>query len=106
MMIEFYDQLLIHLAILYSVASIITFLVYGFDKFAAVRRSLRVRESTLLLLGLLGGWPGALVAQHGFRHKTRKIGFRRPFWGTVILNTAALVWLVSPYGVRWLQSVL
>ena len=47
-------------------------------------------EQTLLTLSLLCGWPGALVAQQVFRHKTRKRSFRRVFWGTVTLNVLLL----------------
>lgn len=75
---------------LYGAASVVAFAAYGLDKRAARRGTWRVSEQTLLLLGLVGGWPGALVAQQLFRHKTRKRTFRRAFWGTVVLNVLAL----------------
>ncbi len=105
-MIEFYNSLLINIAMLYGGVSCITLLTYGYDKFAAESRIWRVRESTLLMLGLLGGWPGAIIAQQGFRHKTRKVSFRRQFWVTVVLNMIVLLWILSPFGVRWLQVML
>lgn len=105
-MVEFYDSLLINIAMLYCGVSFITLLTYGYDKFAAESRSWRVSESTLLLLGLLGGWPGAIVAQQGFRHKTCKLSFRRQFWATVVVNMGVLLWLLSPFGAPWLQKVL
>ncbi|MFK4805464.1 DUF1294 domain-containing protein [Microbacterium sp. ZW CA_36] len=83
---------------LYGAASLITFAAYGIDKSAARRSAGRVPEQTLLLLGLVGGWPGAIVAQQLFRHKTRKRSFRRAFWGTVgvnILVLAAAVYVVA-----------
>jgi len=49
-------------------------------------------ESTLLLVGLLGGWPGALVAQGMFHHKSSKISFQAAFWFSVIANSAAVAW--------------
>lgn len=55
----------------------------------------RVSEQTLLTVGLFGGWPGALVAQQVFLHKTRKRSFRRMFWLTVLINVAVLAVLVS-----------
>ncbi|WP_229508090.1 DUF1294 domain-containing protein [Massilia sp. Dwa41.01b] len=55
------------------------------------------------VLGLLGGWPAALVAQQMFRHKTRKQSFRRAFRITVVLNCAVLAWLVSHWGLAWLR---
>ncbi|WP_426324973.1 DUF1294 domain-containing protein [Microbacterium sp. E-13] len=84
---------------LYGAASVVAFAAYGIDKAAARRQKARVSEQTLLLLGLVGGWPGALVAQQVYRHKTRKRSFRRAFWGTVgvnILALAAYVYVVAP----------
>lgn len=79
------------LPVLYLVLSAVAFITYGFDKRAARRSASRVSEQTLLTLGFLGGWPGALVAQQVFRHKTRKRSFRRAFWGTVVGNVCVLV---------------
>jgi uncharacterized membrane protein YsdA (DUF1294 family)/cold shock CspA family protein len=73
-------------------ASLVAFLMYAFDKAAAMNRRWRTRESTLLLAGLMGGWPGALVAQGMFRHKSSKASFQAAFWMTVVLNCAALAW--------------
>jgi uncharacterized membrane protein YsdA (DUF1294 family) len=75
---------------LYAVASTVAFITYGADKRAARRTLRRVPESTLHVLALLGGWPGALVAQQVFRHKTRKQPFRAVFWLTVVVNCLAL----------------
>ncbi|MFK4835090.1 DUF1294 domain-containing protein [Microbacterium sp. ZW T2_14] len=83
---------------LYGAMSLVTFAAYGIDKSAARRSAGRVPEQTLLLLGLIGGWPGGLVAQQLFRHKTRKRSFRRAFWGTVAVNIlvlAAAVYVVA-----------
>ncbi len=71
----------------------VTFLAYALDKSAARRNAWRVPEKTLHILSLAGGWPGALLAQQVFRHKTRKASFRAVFWLTVVVNVAWLVWL-------------
>lgn len=81
---------------LYIIASIITASVYASDKSAAVEGRWRVSESTLLLLGLIGGWPGAIIAQQLLRHKSSKASFRSAFWGTVILNLLGFLFLTSP----------
>lgn len=73
------------------VMSVVTFIAYGLDKSASRRGSRRTSEATLHLLALLGGWPGALIAQRRFRHKTRKSEFRVVFWTTVGLNTVLLI---------------
>lgn len=59
-------------------------MAYAMDKSAAVGGGWRIRESRLHLLALVGGWPGALLAQQVLRHKTSKAGFRGVFWGMVL----------------------
>lgn len=54
----------------FLLASALTFLIYGGDKLAAREGWRRAPESTLLVFGLLGGWPGAIIGQQIFRHKT------------------------------------
>jgi len=79
---------------LYLGASLLCAVVYGIDKFAARRGSDRVPEAMLLSLGAVGGWPGAILAQQVFRHKTVKRSFRRLFWLTVVANVAVFAWAV------------
>jgi len=76
-------------------ASGLAWLMYCFDKGAARRDARRTPENSLHLVGLCGGWPGALIAQQQFRHKTVKQPFQAVFWTTVALNLAAAWWLVS-----------
>jgi uncharacterized membrane protein YsdA (DUF1294 family) len=79
----------------YVVLSATSFVMYGMDKSAAERGGWRTPEITLHLLSLAGGWPGALIGQQVFRHKTRKQPFRAIFWCTAIANCAAVAWLLS-----------
>ena len=88
------DRVGVAVALLYTALSVVSFGLYAADKSAAQRGAWRVRESTLHIADLLGGWPGGLVARHAFRHKTRKQPFRTVFWCTVAVNVAVLVWLV------------
>ena len=76
-----------------TVLSVTSFVMYGLDKAAAQRGTRRTPEATLHLVSLAGGWPGALLARHVFRHKTRKQPFRAVFWCTVAANLGVLVWL-------------
>lgn len=78
--------------------SIVTFLAYWFDKSKALRGAWRTQESTLHMFSLLGGWPGAAIAQQVLRHKSQKREFRTSFWFTVVINVGALGWLMSPNG--------
>jgi len=81
----------------YLGVSLLTFVLYASDKAAAQRGTWRVSESTLHLLAMAGGWPGALVAQQILRHKSSKQEFRTTFWGTVLINVAGFILLASPY---------
>ncbi|MEC9164403.1 MAG: DUF1294 domain-containing protein [Pseudomonadota bacterium] len=49
--------------IVYGAVSLLTILFYGIDKSAAKKEKRRVSEAKLHILSLLGGWPGALLAQ-------------------------------------------
>lgn len=75
----------------YLVWSLVTFIVYGIDKSAARRNAWRVSEPSLHLLSLLGGWPGALLGQKVFHHKTKKLGFRLVFWITLLANITLML---------------
>jgi uncharacterized membrane protein YsdA (DUF1294 family) len=77
---------------LYLGASVLCLVVYGIDKLAARGGHDRVPEAVLLSLGIAGGWPGAIVAQQVFRHKTVKRRFRVLFWLTVAANVAVFGW--------------
>ena len=77
----------------YGVLSVATFVAYRHDKAASRQRAWRTRESTLHLLALAGGWPGALLAQRWLRHKSAKTSFLTVFVATVLINLVVLVWL-------------
>jgi uncharacterized membrane protein YsdA (DUF1294 family) len=95
---EFVWQRFLVLSGVSIVSSAVAFILYGVDKAASQKSSRRVSENTLHLWALLGGWPGALAGQRVFRHKTRKLSFQIVFWGTVVLNCAAVAWVLSPRG--------
>lgn len=87
--------LIIAASVLYTVMSLITALFYALDKRAARRRTRRTPESTLHLLELLGGWPGALIAQQLFKHKRRKRTYMAVFALIILLHLAA--WAAAIY---------
>ncbi|MCF2946809.1 cold shock and DUF1294 domain-containing protein [Paraglaciecola aquimarina] len=90
----------------YVVMSLITFIVYAWDKSAAQRGGWRTKESTLHLLSLIGGWLGARLAQAKLRHKSSKKEFKRIYWVTVMLNVAGVFWLYTDNGVNFLNKVI
>jgi uncharacterized membrane protein YsdA (DUF1294 family) len=69
------------LAVWCFVLSVVTLIVFGFDKGKAKWKekhpdTRRVPEKTLFLLAILGGSPGALLGMKLFHHKTNHKSFR------------------------------
>ena len=77
-------------ALAYAVTSLLSLGLYGWDKRQAVHGQRRVPEKVLHGIELLGGWPGAWVAQQVFRHKTRKLRYQVVFW--LIVAAHQLYW--------------
>jgi len=73
-------------ALAYPLVSLFSFCQYWLDKQHAQKGRWRTPENSLHIAELLGGWPGALVAQQVFRHKTRKAPFQLVFWAIVTLH--------------------
>jgi cold-shock domain protein len=75
----------------FIVINLLTFLLYGLDKYKAIRQEWRIPERALLLMAFVGGAFGALSAMRIFRHKTRKGRFKLMIplfcllWGYVIV---------------------
>ena len=65
---------LLGLAVL--IMSLITFILFGIDKWKAVHNRWRIPEATLLLFSFFLGAPGGLLGMLLFHHKTRKWKFR------------------------------
>ena len=80
--------------VLYAGASLAAAVSYAADKTAARSGRWRTAERTLHVLALIGGWPGALIAQRVFRHKSRKPSFQIAFLSTVALNCGVLLWFL------------
>ncbi len=94
------------LFVAYIVMSILTFALYAKDKRAAIKGQWRTKESTLHLFSLLGGWPGALLAQAKLRHKTQKQPFKAILWMSIIGNISAFLWALTAQGQAVLQPIL
>ena len=86
----FFEKLDPIILVLYLSVSLITFLLYRHDKIKAKNHEWRTPEKKLHLFSLIGGWPGALIAQRRLHHKSRKQSFRVVFFLTVIVNISAI----------------
>lgn len=68
--------------------NLVTFILYGIDKYCAIKKKYRISEYRLFILSLFGGVIGALLGMRVFHHKTRKYSF----W---ILNIVfLLMWII------------
>ncbi len=81
----------------YLAMSLVTLAVFWKDKRAAQRGTWRTPEKTLLLLALLGGWPGAMLAMQLLRHKTKTPKFVLGVPAIAVLHGTGLVaaWLLA-----------
>lgn len=70
----------------YLTMSAIAVAAYAHDKKKAKTGTWRTTESFLHWIELLGGWPGALFAQHQIRHKNNKASYQAVFWAIVVLH--------------------
>lgn len=75
----------------YLLASVTSFRMFWSDKNNAQKGQWRTPEKTLHAVELVGGWPGTLIAQQVFRHKTRKISYLVSLWLIIALHQ--LIWL-------------
>src|SRR5262245_11013765 len=66
--------------------SLYTYYMYRNDKRRAEAGEWRIPESTLHTAELLGGWPGAFIAQRILRHKISKGSYQFTFWIIVLLH--------------------
>ena len=84
------------------VISLVTYAVYGADKDSAQEKVPDWRASEKLLHGfeLAGGWPGAFLAQHRFRHKCSKLSYQIVFWLIVSVH----VYAATDYQLGWRLS--
>ena len=78
------------------VINIVTFLVYGIDKWKAKQGSWRISEATLLILAVIGGSIGALLGMKIWHHKTmhKKLKYGLPL---ILLVQIALIYLLLDY---------
>ena len=85
-------------AVYIALINILTFIVYGLDKSAAVKQKQRIPNRVLLGLAAIGGSAGALAGMYTFRHKTQKKYYTITVPLLLILQIAAAVMLLSGCG--------
>ena len=73
------------------VLSAISYGSHTLDKRRARKKEWRISEAGLHFTELLGGWPGAFLAQRQLRHKVSKAGYQLVFWLIVLAYQFAAV---------------
>ena len=83
----------------YAVLTLVTFLVWGFDKYRAKMNQWRVPERALFTLAFGGGAFGALAGMYLFHHKTRKTYFWILIGMACVIHAGIIIWLIRYQGV-------
>ena len=98
----------VQLWLIFTFVSVIAYVFYALDKKAALSNKRRTPEDWLQFLALMGGWPGALIAQQQFRHKTRKTSFRVVFYLAVLINIGTITFYILEKDtiIQWIKSTL
>lgn len=76
------------------IINILTFLVYGIDKWKARNGKWRISEATLLLLAVIGGSIGAWAGMSVWHHKTLHKKFRYGVPMILIIQVALIIYML------------
>lgn len=82
--------------------SLIAFVLYGWDKRQARLERRRISEKTLHRLAIFGGWPGSILGQRYFRHKTEKVGFRLKAGLILFVHFLIVLYALRNFLLSWL----
>ncbi len=85
---------LIIVLIYWAGINIVTFFLYGIDKWKAKRSKWRIKESTLLWWAALGGTIGDLLGMKAWHHKTMHKKFRYGVPAILIAQIAIIVAII------------
>ena len=87
-------QFALFMVVLLAVINLGSIIAIWWDKRRAVKGKWRVKEETLLVWALVGGWAGGIWAMRRFRHKTSKRSFMAKYVLVVLLNVALVAAVV------------
>ena len=89
------DQTLLHIVLIYfTVINVVTFFMYGIDKWKAKKAKWRIRETTLLGLAVLGGSVGAWLGMKVWHHKTQHKKFKYGVPAIIIIQLLIIVYCI------------
>ena len=73
--------------------NVVTFILYGIDKYKAKKAKWRISEATLLLLAVLGGSIGAWMGMKVWHHKTMHKKFKYGIPAILLIQIALMAYL-------------
>ena len=73
------------------IINVVTFALYGIDKWKAIHNKWRIREAVLLVTAFIGGSLGAFIGMQMFRHKTRKWYFKYTVPAMLVMHVVVMV---------------
>jgi len=86
---------LLHIVLIYLVSiNVVTFFMYGIDKWKAKKSRWRIRETALLGLAVLGGSIGAWLGMKVWHHKTQHKKFKYGVPAIIIVQLALIVYFI------------
>ena len=86
---------LLHIVLIYlAVINVVTFFMYGIDKWKAKKSKWRIRETALLGLAVLGGSIGAWLGMKVWHHKTQHKKFKYGVPAIFIVQLAIIIYLL------------
>ena len=89
------DISLLHIALFYLVIiNVVTFFMYGIDKWKAKKSKWRIRETALLSLAVLGGSIGAWLGMKVWHHKTQHKKFKYGVPAIIIIQLALIIYFI------------
>ena len=89
------DLNILHIVLVYLVIiNVVTFFMYGIDKWKAKKSKMRIRETALLGLAVLGGSIGAWLGMKVWHHKTLHKKFKYGVPTIIIVQLALIVYFI------------
>ena len=77
------------------IINLITFVAFAIDKVRAIQGRWRIREILLLVLSLIGGAIGGMIAMYTIRHKTKVVQFYFGLPMMILAQTVVLVYWIA-----------
>ena len=83
------------LIIYLMIVNIVAFAAMGTDKYRAQRNKWRISETSIFVLGLIGGGTGILFGMRFFHHKTKHLKFTLGIPAVVMINAVMLGYILQ-----------